>query len=669
MMSFLARSEGGAERPESSRETLLRVLLDGPLAIAISDVDEGRWRRVNHAFLALTGYDAAQIHDRSPLELGLWVDQTGATRLMRSVRRGTPQRDRYLVYRTREGVERVAQVTVEPVEISGERCALWLLQDATARSRAEQALQRQNEVLEALNVAQSKWIGHHEEQATLDGVLAALVRATDSDFGVIARVRTGEDGAPYLVSCALTACAVTEEDRLVLARHRRQGLEMYDLENALGAALRGVASRSRSLGGWPPGAPVPETLHTATLTGPAGQVVGVLALADRDGGYPPWVVDEIAPFLAACGTLLHGDEELRLRRVAEHALRESEERFRLLVDGVRDYALILLDPYGRVTSWNPGAEAITGYSADEAVGLHISRFYPTERADDAERELVRAQVEGRCEVEGERERRGGVRYWAAVTLTALTDPTGTLRGFAQLTRDITGKKQLERMKDEFVSIVSHELRTPLTAIRGALGLLSGGVAGGLDEMTAELVTLARDNSERLVRLINDILDIQKIEVGKMSLRPTALAPAALLRTTVEGLRALAAENRVELAWTVDEPAAWLGDADRVTQVLTNLISNAIAFSPAGATVEVTATARGGRAHVSVRDTGPGIPAEMRALLFGKFQQLDGSDARRKSGTGLGLAISKAIVELHGGTIGVDSEPGRGSTFWFELPLA
>jgi signal transduction histidine kinase len=226
------------------------------------------------------------------------------------------------------------------------------------------------------------------------------------------------------------------------------------------------------------------------------------------------------------------------------------------------------------------------------------------------------------------------------------------------------------MKDEFVSIVSHELRTPLTAIRGALGLLSGGAGGELDPMTMELVDLARDNSERLVRLINDILDIQKIEAGKMNLRVSALAPAVLVRNTVEQLRAFAAETRVELAWAVEDDHAWHGDSDRVTQVLTNLISNAVAFSPEGGEVRVTvARARApGRSRVEVVDRGPGIPEELRRFLFGKFQQLDGSDSRKKGGTGLGLAICKAIVELHGGFIGVESEVGHGSTFWFELPL-
>jgi PAS domain S-box-containing protein len=681
MMDLLRRPfDERADRPESASEQMLRLLLDGPLAIAISDVTEGRWQRVNHAFLALTGFDEAHAGGATPAEMNLWLDGAAAARLMRSVRRGTPQRDRYLGFRTRDGVECVAQVSVEPVELGGRPMAMWLLADATARSLAERALHRQNEVLSALTLAQSQWIGHAEQpqhRAPLDAVLDALVRATDSRFGVIARLDAGEEGL-CLVSCALTGCARTDDDRAVLARHRRHGLELHDLDNALGRAVGGARilgvrgdGTDLSLGGWPPGAGEPATLFATPLCGPGGAVVGVLALADRAGAYPTWLLEEIGPFFTACGTLLHAQEELRRRRTAEQALRESEERFRLLVDGVEDYALIMLDPYGRVTSWNRGAESITGYGAEEVTGMHISGFYPPESAAEAQRELDRAQVEGRCEVEAERVRRGGARYWASVTLTALCDANGVLRGFAQLTRDVTGKRQLDRMKDEFVSIVSHELRTPLTAIRGALGLLSGGVGGDLDPMTAELVDLARDNSERLVRLINDILDLQKIEAGKMSLRPQPIAPAALVKSTVEQLRALAAENQVELAWSVEDGAAWHADPDRVTQVLTNLISNAVAFSPPGAsvTVRVSPAQAAGRSRLSVTDRGPGIPEELRRLLFGKFQQLDGSDARKKGGTGLGLAICKAIVELHGGAIGVDSDVGHGSTFWFELPLS
>jgi PAS domain S-box-containing protein len=660
-------------------EQLLSLLLNGPLALAICRAADGRWLRVNDAFLVLTGYGASAMCDVSPAALGLWGDEAEAARIMRAVRRGTPVHGRELPFRHRDGELRIGLVTVEPVALGGEECALWLLQDVTARKRAEKALQTQNSLLSALTAAQSDWIGHGDEHAPLDALLRALVDATKSAFGVLAKVRDYDEptaGRYYLLSCGLTDCAKSEEERALQARHQRRGLELHDLDNFFGVVLeRGsvVASAGEldlSLGGWPPGAPPPQTVMGTTLLGPGGDVVGILVLADRPGGYLGVLASELGPFVAACGALLHAHNTVRLQRRAERALRESEERFRLLVDGARDYALIMLDTYGRVTSWNEGARQITGHNADEIVGMHVSRLYPEGDAAAAERELVMADFEGRSEVEAERVRKGGARYFASVTLTALRDSDGALCGFAQLTRDITSRKQLERMKDEFVSIVSHELRTPLTAIRGALGLLGAGVAGELPGEAQELIELAGSNCERLVRLINDILDIQKIEAGKMSLRLATLDPAVVVSRTVEQLRTWAGEQQVALAHQLDVAAPWHADEDRISQVLTNLISNAVKFSPKGGTVRVTVkpAAAGARARVEVADEGPGIPAEQRHLLFGKFQQLDGSDSRKMGGTGLGLAICKAIVELHGGTIGVESELGKGSTFWVELPL-
>ena len=224
------------------------------------------------------------------------------------------------------------------------------------------------------------------------------------------------------------------------------------------------------------------------------------------------------------------------------------------------------------------------------------------------------------------------------------------------------------MKDEFVSTVSHELRTPLTAIRGALALMAGGAVGQLPEQSRELVQIADANAARLVRLISDILDIQKIEAGGVVLKLQRLPANGLARQVADALQPAAARHGVELVVHSDgAPLDIEGDVDRLTQVLTNLVSNAVAFSSAGKTVEVTTTgSNGGRVRFAVRDHGPGIAPEDQHRLFARFQQLDGSDRRRKSGTGLGLSISKALVEQHGGTIGVESEPGHGATFWFEV---
>ncbi|TKD12382.1 sensor histidine kinase [Polyangium fumosum] len=233
---------------------------------------------------------------------------------------------------------------------------------------------------------------------------------------------------------------------------------------------------------------------------------------------------------------------------------------------------------------------------------------------------------------------------------------------------IEQRKAIERLKDEFVSTVSHELRTPLTSIRGALGLLEGGVLGRLPDEAMELVQIARTNTDRLVRLINDILDLEKIEAGKLELSPKHVDARRLISSLVESLSPVAAEAKVELWADVRGEVELVVDEDRIAQVLTNLMSNALKFSPSEARVElgVEVTAAG-RVRFDVRDRGPGIAEADLARLFNRFEQLDGEHRRKVGGTGLGLAISKAIVEQHGGTIGVTSKLGQGSTFWFEVP--
>jgi signal transduction histidine kinase len=229
-------------------------------------------------------------------------------------------------------------------------------------------------------------------------------------------------------------------------------------------------------------------------------------------------------------------------------------------------------------------------------------------------------------------------------------------------------EEQERLKDEFVSTVSHELRTPLTSIRGSLSLLSGGVAGPLAPPVAELVGIAHKNSERLLRLINDILDLDKVESGKLDLHqePAELAP--LLVQAVEAHRGYADEYGVCMEAVLEAPGARARvDADRLGQVLANLLSNAIKFSPRGERVTVRLSRQGPGLRVGVEDRGPGVPEAFRARIFQKFAQADGSDARRRNGTGLGLSIARALVERQGGTLDFASAPGAGTTFWFDLP--
>ncbi len=245
---------------------------------------------------------------------------------------------------------------------------------------------------------------------------------------------------------------------------------------------------------------------------------------------------------------------------------------------------------------------------------------------------------------------------------------GEKRIFTGVVRDITERYEIDRMKNEFISVVSHEIRTPLTSIRGSLGLLTGGVVGDLKPQGAELLTIAVNNTDRLIRLINDILDLEKIESGNMELHIAAHPVEELVERASAEMRGLA-ENQGIAIEIGAQSCLVNADGDAVVQVLTNLLSNAIKFSGSGSRVTVGARRLEEEAEIRVTDRGRGIPPEAVESVFEKFKQVDSSDSREKGGTGLGLAICKAIVDQHGGRIWVESEVGAGSTFFFTLPLA
>lgn len=236
-------------------------------------------------------------------------------------------------------------------------------------------------------------------------------------------------------------------------------------------------------------------------------------------------------------------------------------------------------------------------------------------------------------------------------------------------RDVTKEKELERMKDEFVSIVSHELRTPMTSLGGSLSLVLDGTVGEINEDQKELLEIAKNNTTRLIRLINDILDISKIESGKIKMKSDKVSVPEIVRDSLAGIASFSNNYGVSLSSDVEEGIPeFLGDRDRLIQVVTNLLSNAIKFSPRGGTVYLKAWHDDEMLHMSVRDEGIGIPPEYHDKVFEKFQQVDSSAVREKGGTGLGLPICKAIVEEHDGAMWVESEPGKGSTFTFKVPL-
>lgn len=356
---------------------------------------------------------------------------------------------------------------------------------------------------------------------------------------------------------------------------------------------------------------------------------------------------------------------------ANKRLRESEQRLRIFIDSSKDYAFLILDPAGYIYNWNAGAERIKGYKAEEIVGKHFSIFYPEDaiKTHHPEYELKVARETGRYEEEGWRVRKDGSQFWANVILTPLYDDKARLIGYGKVTRDLTEQRRAEQLKNEFVSVVSHELRTPLTSIRGSLGLVLGGAAGECPDKVLHLLKIANTNCDRLSRLINDILDVEKIEAGKMNFKFQQVDLGKWIAESVSVNQMYADKFNVKIICKPLPVIKVNVDTDRLMQVMTNFISNAVKFSKKGGEVVVSISQQNSHATVSVSDKGMGIPLEFQDKIFQRFSQADSSTTRSETGTGLGLAISKAIIERLGGTIGFKTKAGEGSTFYFDLPEA
>jgi PAS domain S-box-containing protein len=349
--------------------------------------------------------------------------------------------------------------------------------------------------------------------------------------------------------------------------------------------------------------------------------------------------------------------------------KQVEEQFRLAVEA-SPAGMIMTDQAGTIIMVNGEAEHLFGYPRDELVGQSIELLVP------AAQRHHHAQLRGAYDIRPEA-RRVSVRNLAAVRkdgkqfpVEILLNPMRTRTGLKVLSvvTDASEARRHEQLKNEFVATVSHELRTPMTSIAGSLGLLLGTAKGQLPDAMTRLLTIAHRNSQRLVRLINDVLDIEKIESGKMQFDLTRVEVRALIEQAIEAARGFADQHGSVIRLDpTSQNADVLADPDRLNQVITNLLSNAAKFTPRNGEVLVKVESRNDKVRITVRDHGPGISPAFRGRIFDKFAQDDGSNARLKGGTGLGLSIAKQIVTRLGGEIGFTDAPGGGTIFFVVLP--
>jgi PAS domain S-box-containing protein len=366
--------------------------------------------------------------------------------------------------------------------------------------------------------------------------------------------------------------------------------------------------------------------------------------------------------------------ELQERKQTEAGLREAERRWRSLFEST-NLAVISLDTIGTINAANPFFLKLTGYTASEVMGQNwFDLFVPAGQMQN-QRQLFQTNLkqESYPSAQSTILLKSGEPKIINWSITLLRNPKGEIIGVTSIGEDVTQRQAVEKLKDEFISIVSHELRTPLTSIRGSLGLLATGVMDNEPIAMKRMIEIASIDTERLVRLVNDILDLEKLETGRLSLVREWCDAADLMQRAIAVMESSAQESNVQLRVQPVSVQIWVAP-DRIIQTLTNLLSNAIKFSP-NSTVWLKAELPPHQSltsipsiRFSIRDRGRGIPTDKLESIFGRFQQVDVSDSRDKGGTGLGLAICKSIVQQHGGQIWVESIWGQGSTFFFTLPL-
>ena len=376
--------------------------------------------------------------------------------------------------------------------------------------------------------------------------------------------------------------------------------------------------------------------------------------------------------------------DLTERRRAEETLRASEEQLRLLIAGVEDYAIFLLNPAGYIQTWNAGAQKIKGYTANEVIGQHLSMFYPAEdqQAGKANRLLARAAETGHVIDRGTRVRKGGTTFHAEAILTALRAADGELRGFSKVTRDITEQvtkqQELERalaeakhaseVKDHFLSVLSHELRTPLTPVLAAVSYMAEN-SSGLGEQFAHELDMIRRNVQLDARLIDDLLDLTRVANNKLDLHFETVDVHKMLEEVARMSTREVRDKQIELSLSLRAPRhhVW-ADPVRIRQVFWNAVSNAVKFTPQHGRVTITtSTTENEQLVVKVADTGIGFKPEDAERIFSPFEQGEKTVTRRFGGLGLGLAISKSIVAMHKGTISARSAgEGQGATFTISL---
>lgn len=656
-----------------------------PVAVYRTTPD-GRFLAGNPKLLELIG--ASSMEELLALDVrDLYVTTEQRDHMIDRVEAGVPIPPEEIQLRRLDGKEIWVRVSSRGVMGSLGEVAYFegVLEDVTGRRQGDERLAETNRLLDAVSAAQNRFLTGADAGEVFDDLLDVLLELTASEYGFIAQV-LGEGDERFLRSMAMSNIAWNDATREMFDRLGPRGMEFHNLNTLFGRVVLDNAPvisndpiHDPRRGGRPYGHP-PLDSFLGVPVHKGSSVIAVVALANRPDGYSERIASFLEPFLSTVGSIVQAVRERQARLEAEEGERIRDRRFRAVVDAAVD-GVIVFDEAGVIEAFNPAAEQLFGYRADEIVGSNVRRLVHPDSVIEYE-ESARSSEASRTPNEMELVHRSGDVFTAEVSLGSFR--LGGSTTLTAVVRDVTERKVTEdalrrakeaaervsRAKDEFLAGMSHELRTPLNGVIGLSSILARGTHGPLTGKQAEYVAQIEASGKHLLSLINDVLDLAKIEADRFEPELTAVSIEAVVDEALGMVREPAVSKNVTLVSALDSALPpVMADSRRVRQILVNLLGNGVKFTPSGGRVEVAAQAAGSDVVVTVSDDGIGIPPDQIEEVFEPFQQVESSLDRRHEGTGLGLALSRRLIERMGGTLAVKSVLGKGSEFTFMLPMA
>lgn len=647
-----------AEQQLRESEERYRELFENATDLVYTSDMDGTFTTMNKAAEAITGYPREEVINKMSVEKVVVPEHIPMAReMMRRKMQGQEEHTPYELQITRKDGQRIIlELDTRLIMRDGRPAgAQGIARDITSRKRAERRLTAEHAVTRVLAESLSL-------QEAGPKILQAICDSLDWEMGAM----WSYDQTSGMLRCVETG--------------HPPGLEIPELDEQTrqlrfppGTGLPGRVWVSRKAIWIPdvlkepnfPAIPYASEIALRSALGIpillGGEILGVLDFFSLQMKEPD---EDLLQMLRSIGNQV-GQFIQRIR--TEEALRASEERFKSLFENV-PIGVYRSTPAGRIQDANSAMLKMFGFDSLEDMAAWDLEEYA--RATGYPRQLFKETIDKEGEITGLEvmwRKKDGTPIYIRENARGIRDEKGQIVCYEGTVEDVTDRKRIEQVKDELISIVSHELRTPITSIQGSLSYLSDRMRDQLSERAQRMVDLALRSSDRMIRLINDLLDLDKIESGKMQFRIQPLEITPLVQQTIEVNQPYAEQFGVKYVFHEGLPGARVNaDGDRLVQVLTNLLSNAAKFSPSQEEVLVSVSRNESIVRVAVKDRGQGIPDHFRDRIFQKFAQA-GADPRHKKGTGLGLSISKAIVERLGGTIGFESDIGHGATFYFDLP--